>query len=106
MVFREWIKTEIEAPLMTENRRKTLEEVAWSALLKVRDEIIRGREMAIFAGSHCCGRGDPGNLSTGGGRQGLAAGALSSVRKMEAGRDSGADRKEHFPNWGNRAEHQ
>jgi hypothetical protein len=42
MVFREWIKTEIEAPPLTEDRGKSLEEVAWDTLLKVRDEIIRG----------------------------------------------------------------
>lgn len=42
MVFREWIKTEIEAPPLTEERGTTLAEVAWAILLKVRDEIIRG----------------------------------------------------------------
>ncbi len=42
MVFREWIKTEIEAPPMTGDRCKSLEEVAWATLLKVRDGIIRG----------------------------------------------------------------
>ena len=42
MAFREWIKTEIEAPPLTEERGKTLEEVAWVTLLKVKDEIIRG----------------------------------------------------------------
>lgn len=42
MVFREWIKTEPEAPPMTEDRRKSLEKVAWATLSKVRDEIIRG----------------------------------------------------------------
>lgn len=44
MVFREWIKTEPEAPPMAGDRRKSLEEVAWATLLKVRDEIIRGGE--------------------------------------------------------------
>lgn len=42
MVFREWIKTEPEAPPMTDGRRKSIEDVAWATLLKVRDEIIRG----------------------------------------------------------------
>ena len=42
MIFREWIKTEIEAPLITDGRRGDLEEVAWATLLKVRNEIILG----------------------------------------------------------------
>lgn len=42
MVFRKWIKTEIAASPLTENRGKSLAEVAWFTLLKVRDEIIRG----------------------------------------------------------------
>ena len=42
MVFREWIKTEPEAPPLTGDRCKNLEEVAWAILLKVRNEIIRG----------------------------------------------------------------
>ena len=71
MAFREWIKTEIEVPPLIESRRQSLEEVAWATLLKVKDEIIR----------------DPGNLSSGGGRQGLAAGALSSGRQAEESPD-------------------
>ena len=42
MAFREWIKTEIETPPLTEDRCKSLEEVAWVTLLKVKDEIMRG----------------------------------------------------------------
>lgn len=44
MVFREWIKTEPEAPLLARNHCKSLKEVAWTTLLKVRDEIIRGEK--------------------------------------------------------------
>jgi hypothetical protein len=42
MAFREWIKTEIEAPPLSEDRGKSLGEVAWATLLQVKDEIIRG----------------------------------------------------------------
>jgi hypothetical protein len=42
MTFKKWIKTEIAAPPLTENRGKSLAEVAWFTLLKVRDEIIQG----------------------------------------------------------------
>jgi len=56
MSFREWIETKAETPALTlaqgealsgpktvtAGRRMSVEEVAWSVLLKIRDEILRG----------------------------------------------------------------